>query len=374
MKKKRIGALLLGALMAASLAGCGSDTSWVAKSGDSVMSAGVYILAQMDAYNDAQDIVGEAEADDASSSSSSESDQDELKRILSTQIEGKTGSQFVTDRANDYIKAYFATEKIAEERGITLGESDEAALVNNDNLIWQYSSEFYTKNGVSKESMSKMTRNLTLQDKIMEQMYGAGGEREISEEEYETYFRQSRARIRYIPFSLMTSTYVPMEDEEKEAVREKANSYYERAKAGEDMLDLLAEYQAEIDQKNKEEAEAAGETYEQPDRSNIALGYGDVLVKEGNSSPSKAVVDELFSAPENEVHLIEDSNAIYVAMKVDPMFDRSTYENTKPTLMKELKQEEFDQWLFEQGSALDITYNEAALERYTPDKLNYNLD
>ena len=48
MKKKRIGALLLGALMAASLAGCGSDTSWVAKSGDSVMSAGVYILAQMD--------------------------------------------------------------------------------------------------------------------------------------------------------------------------------------------------------------------------------------------------------------------------------------------------------------------------------------
>ena len=161
--KKRVLALITSAAAALSLTACGSSTGWAARSEQVSMPAGVYILNQIDAYYDAQEALKEAgvEWDSASTKPN-----DVKKLVLKNQINGQPAETFITQKTEEYVRAYFAAEKLAADRGITLSEEDEAAVKNNVDFIWQYSEEFYTQNGISRDSVSLMTRNYLLQNQI----------------------------------------------------------------------------------------------------------------------------------------------------------------------------------------------------------------
>lgn len=367
--KKRVLALITSAAAALSLTACGSSTGWAARSEQVSMPAGVYILNQIDAYYDAQEALKEAgvEWDSASTKPN-----DVKKLVLKNQINGQPAETFITQKTEEYVRAYFAAEKLAADRGITLSEEDEAAVKNNVDFIWQYSEEFYTQNGISRDSVSLMTRNYLLQNQLFNALYGEEGERAVSEEEYQNHYTESRIRVRYLPISLSSA----LSDEEKAALEEKANGYLERVQKGESLTDIIQEYQDELyDEAQKaagENAEEGSSSQSEPaERPTITEGEYDLILTKDSSSPSKALTDEMFAAPQGEARLVKDNYALYIAVRVDPMFSTEDYEALKPTLLREMKEEEFNQWLAEQGSALNITYNEDALRRFTPQKLNF---
>lgn len=365
--QKRTAALMTGVAMILSLAACGGDTSWAARSGESTMPAGVYILSGIDAYYDAQDALTEA----GTTFDSTLSAEEVKKQILNSQVEGQPAADFIAGKTREYVHAYFAAEKLAAQQGIVISESDEAALQNNCNMVWQYSGNFYSQNGVSKDSILLMTRNYLLKNELFATLYGEGGERAVSEQEYQAYYTESRIRVRYLPLAISSG----MTDEEKAALQEKANGYLQRAQSGEALSDLINEYQNELyDEAEKaagENASSSSASSEPAERSEVAEGEYDLILTRDSTSPSKALTDEMFGAPEGEVRLVSDERAYYIAMRVDPMFSAEDYESLKPTLLEEMHGDEFQNWLIEKGSAMDITYNEDALKRFTPQKLNF---
>lgn len=369
--KKRAIALLTGAAAALSLSACGADTGWAARSEQTTMSAGVYILNQIDAYYDAQEALKEAgvEWDSASTKPN-----DVKKLVLKNQVNGQPAKDFISQKTEEYVRSYFAAEKLAAERGVTLTDEDESMLKNNVGMIWQYSQEFYTQNGISESSVSMMTRNYLLQNRLFTSLYGEGGERAPSEEQYQSHYTESRIRVRYLPITLSSA----LTDEEKAALEEKANGYLERVQKGESLTAIIEEYQNELyDEAQKAAEEAAGSSSssqsEPAERPTVTEGQYDLILTRDSVSPSKALTDEMFAAPEGEARLIEEERALYIAVRVDPMFSAEDYEALKPTLLQEMKGEEFSQWLAEQGSALEITYNAKALSRFTPDRLNFKV-
>lgn len=368
--QKRAAALITGAAMVLSLAACGSNTSWAARSGESTMPAGVYILNEIDAYYDAQDALSEAGVVLESSPSSEEA----KKQLLGSQVQGQPAADFIQAKTADYVRAYFAAEKLAAERGISTTEEDEAALKNNCEMVWQYSGSFYSQNGVSKDSVLLMTRNYLLKNKLFAALYEEGGERAVSEQEYQDYYLESRIRVRYLPLSVSST----MTDEEKAALQEKANGYLQRLQSGEELSALINEYQNELYDEAQKAAEESGSSSsassEPNERPNVAEGEYDLILTRDSASPSQALTDEMFGAPEGEARLISDERAHYIAMRVDPMFSAEDYEALKPTLLEEMRGDEFQSWLIEQGSAMDIAYNDAALKRFTPKKLNFKLE
>lgn len=369
--KKRAAALFTSAAMALSLAACGSSTSWAARSGQTTMPAGVYILSQIDAYYDAQDALKEAGVSWDSSSKPSEI----KKLVFKSQVDGQPAEDFISQKAGEYVQTYFAAQQLAAERGVALTAEDEAVLKSNNDLLWQYSEDFYTQNGISKDSVSLMTSNYLLQNRLFSTIYGEGGERAVSEEQYQSYYTESRIRVRYLPLAISAS----LSDEEKAALEEKANGYLERVQKGENLTALIEEYQNELyDEMQKAAEEAAGSgsssstaQSEPAERPVITEGQFDLILTKDSGSPSQALTDEMFSAPEGEARLVQDENAFYIAMRVDPMFSAEDYEALKPTLLQEMKGEEFNQWLVEQGSAIEITYNAEALGRFTPQKIDF---
>lgn len=373
--KQRAAALVLSAAMATSLAACGSDTSWAASYAETTMPAGVYILNQIDGYYDAQDALKEAGIAWETSMTG-----DELKKfVLKNEVEGRPAADYISERAAQYTRSYFAVNKLAAERGIALSAEDEAGLQNSLEQLWLYSGTFYTQNGISKDSVLLMTRNYLTQTRLFESIYGEGGEQSPSEEEYKNYYLENRVRVRYLPLTFSSS----LSEEEKTALEEKANGYFERAQKGESLTVLIEEYQNELYEEALKAAEEASssssessspaEEAEPAERITITEGEYDLILTRDSSAPSKTLTDEMFGAAEGEVKLVRDEQAIYIAMRVDPMFSQEDYESLKPSLLQEMKEEEFEQWLAEQGNTLEIVYNEAALKRFTPSKLNFKL-
>ena len=344
--KTRAAALLMSAAMVFSLAACGADTSRGAEHEGNKMSAGVYILSEIDAYYDALD-----KAPDGVTSP---------KDVMKAQIDGKTGSQFITERAVEYVKQFYTIEKLFNEKGLTFSEDTEQNIVKNTDYLWEYSQEFYERNGISKQAVSTLNQNLYKSDMLFFDLYGEGGERTVGDSEIEDYYVSTRARVRYIPFAFFDQSKMEMlPDEEKAKVEEKANSYFERAKAGEDMNDLIAEY----------ETEQNGGTAPHEH----TPGMHDAIIKETSLSPSSDFVKEMFSAPIGEVKLFSDSTSYYVAVKVDPLADdRSDFEGNHAKLLQEMKKDEFDEYLLEQSKDVQVTFNDAAIKRYTPEKLKFD--
>ncbi len=351
--KSRIAAVLLAGAAAVGLASCGADTTWAARSGEDTMPAGVYIVGEIDSYYDAEDRFAELNPDAEAQTDASK----RAKELMKADIDGKTGAQYVTDRAMERARNYFAAEALCRERGIALTEEQVAALSRNNDSMWSYMGEFYERNGVSRDSLEKMSRNYMKQNLLFQNLYGEGGERAVSDADYEAHYRATRTRVRYIPFSLLnTETGEALSEEEAQKVRDEANAYLARAKDAAEMSKLLIEHETAVN----------GEAPE-----NTTPGAYDMLLTEDSTSPSQEFVDEMRAAAEGEAHLLESGSTVYVAMRVDPMSDRDAFESLKPTMLSEIARDEFDAWLTEQGNAQDVLFNDAALQRYTPDKINF---
>lgn len=353
--KAKTGAALL--MMAAVLlfTSCGTDTSWVAKSQEDTMPAGVYIAEQIDSVYEVVDRYIELNPD----AEQPEALEDQAELALKAHIDGKTGEELVNELTTQRIKRYFATEKLSREYGIELSESDLASIQQNIDSLWSYASEFYEANGVSRSSIEQASVTYSKQNLLMRSIYGEGGERELTDEDYKTYFTENYTRVRYLAFPLYdTTTGEKLSEEDEQKLRDEANAYFERAKKGEAMSDLLIEREKEV-------------TGEEP--ADTTPGAYDLFLSESSTSPSPAFVEEMRAAAENEPHLIEEETVIYLAMRVDALSDTNYFEKVKPAMLQTIKQDEFDAWLDEEAAAIEISMNDAAVSRYKADKLRLDI-
>lgn len=335
-------AAVLALVMTAGLSACtvGGGTSWAAKAGEMTVPAGVYIGQMMNAYYTATvDVSPDA------------------KNPLKEQVDGVTVSQKISEDAKTELGRYIAVEQKFDELGLSLDEATNAAIAQNVEAYWQYIGKSYEENGISKESYIKLFTNDARKSEIYMSIYGEGGTEEVPEQELKDKFQSDFAKIVMIPLNFSASEDAAAKEENVKKAREMIDKYEKLAKDGGNMEDLA--YEA------KKEISGDPESVTKPEP-----GTSFTFVSREQPSYDEAVMDAVFNAKIGEPTRVETETGIYLFVRYDIMENENDFTSRKISLISMARQDEFNEKLDEWASALtDVTYNEDALKRYTPEKL-----
>lgn len=357
---KKVVAVSTAAVLAGSMAACniGGGTDWVAQVGDEKVPAGVYISMMINEYgtlsNDYVDEAGNVLP---------------VKQVLKEQDEaGVSIKDKVSENTKKRLAEYLAVEKEFNRRELTLDETDIQQTQQMAAFYWQYYGigAVSEQNGVSYESYLKVLEADTKYYKIFLDIYGEGGEKEVPKSELEDEFYKN-----YAKFMLLEMEYSEPEedaaaeedaDEEqkdtsKKTIEAKANAYYERLTDEEnpaDIEDIMLEYAKE----NAEEGEEAQTP--QPT----------IIDRENTEVPDK-LKEAVFTANFDEPVKIEDEGKFYIFVRRE--LEDEDFSYYSETVLSKLRFEEFEETTLKWADELtEVTYNDAALNRYTPDKLKFD--
>ena len=192
---KKVSCAVLAMAMAATMTGC--DASWIAKSGDLKIPAGVYAATMLQnctygyAYGGAD------------------------------YLDETTEEEFVT-YAKDYTIEILSYLKKAEELGISLDEEEMAELETAIDADWETYGNLYEANRISKDSLELSYEASLLSEKVFKAIYGEGGEKEVSEEELRTIFSEDYLKAGVILFNKPVEEELAEDatEEEKTAAKE----------------------------------------------------------------------------------------------------------------------------------------------------------
>ena len=340
----RIAALLMAMALALAGAGCSSeDTSWVAKSGEDVLPAGVYLVELMMGYSSA---LGQVSGED----------------VLSETIDGVPAAQYITDFAKLESAKLLAIRRQFQDRGLSLTEDDEAQSESYTDYLYTMGEALYTANGVAKESVRYINDTSMMSLHVFNDIYKEGGEKGLTHEELMDAFAQQYTRSQYMLFPKVDmTTGLPLDDASAEEVRQEAESYLARAQAGEHFPDLIYEQAVENN------GDAAGEQ--------MADDSYDVYLQNGAGFFPVVYENAVAGAEDGDVFLVEDEYYFYLVHKLPILeADDASVEMYLDVVLQTLKYEEYMDSVAVWAAEMDLVYNNAALAAYTPAKLEMSTD
>lgn len=328
---KRAAAGVMALAMCAGLTGCYSENNtWAAKMGDDTLPIGGYIYFLSSAYTEGAGKVGSEQ------------------EVLKADIDGKSGSQWVSDKAMDYLYSYYYVSQKFDELGLTLDEEDQDSIDSAVSYMWPSFKSRFEEMGVAESSFEQAyaVYNTKL-TKLLAAMYGKGGEMEVSEDDMHEYYTGLYVYYQYMYADLSNTdeegNSTDMTDDEKADVK----AYLE------DQAEFITKGELSID-------EAAG---------NYATLHGTDPNTSGPASYkmenlSSVFFDALKPLKNGEAAVVETTSRYYVIQKLDieDDFKALMEDETRLTgLLSEMKLEEFTEYTVEQGKALDIQVNTGAI-------------
>ncbi len=249
---KKITALACAGAFMAQLTACGENTTWGAEAGGVQIPAGVFIYYLQNAYYNAGTKLSEETGTET----------DDNTDILSAQIEGKTGSAWITDEATESMKEYAAVNSKFDEYGLVLSDETKKSTELYCDQIWDMGGEYYTEMGISQKSYESIFLNSDKKDMLFDKIYGEGGESYVPDDEIKSYLDENYVMINYIDMELKDGEGNLLKSEGKEERRKMAEEYIERYKNGESFDALNAEYTDYYQKLRDDAAAAAAETVE----------------------------------------------------------------------------------------------------------------
>ncbi|MDD4851026.1 MAG: hypothetical protein PHO10_10065 [Gemmiger sp.] len=221
MKQKFL-SLGLAALLLFSVAGCSFKTpATVGSIGGVDIPAGVYLLAQYNAYNTAASGAELATGETAN----------DVKKVLNASVTGtigdeevtENGKQFVADLTQRSIEYYAAVEAKFDALGGTLEDAATAEAAANADSTWESNGDLYTANGISKASVQNYQLNAQKAKAILNLTYGAEGTDPVTESEYTDYIENECLYLDTVVMPLYDqSTYAFADDEQTAAIEKLA--------------------------------------------------------------------------------------------------------------------------------------------------------
>ena len=118
--------------------------------------------------------------------------EDKAGEAWDQEIEGKTGYEWVHDKALQAVKNYAAVEEKFEELGYTLAEEQEAYAENQATQRYNYYSGLYEANGISSDSVVAIYMNQMKSSVIFQNTYAPGGTQGLSVDELKMCIRDSQ--------------------------------------------------------------------------------------------------------------------------------------------------------------------------------------
>lgn len=356
MLKRAVAVLLIISMLA--MAGCaGGNTSWVFRSGNREVSAGLYIIFQLTAFSDAEQIIA-SENPDAYQGASP-------KELLAMSVEGQPFADWVSAKAQVYAREYFAVLEKCDSLGIELTDEELSSIDSATASTIEGSNGFYEKNGVSESSMRNFYSCNYKRSKLFTQIYGEGGESAVSDDEIRTHLNETYVLIDAMVFS---KPYTVPEGETKTLddltaeLKITAMEYFERLKSGTEIEDLAYEYDLSTATQDNLES------ITKPEKGQLEL----IVSESSRESYGDALTDAALGASIGTPVLVEDPNFYALINRKDILANTEFFDTYRDSLLSGMKSEEFDAKITEWSGAIQFEVNQAAVSRYNPTKLQFD--
>lgn len=153
------------------------------------------------------------------------------------------------ERASVYAETYFKTNSLAHSRGITLSTAEKADVSERVNAYWGIYGAYYSKIGVTKETLTKIFTADAFREALLVHFYGTGGEEEIPlarlYAQFKTNYIVFQAITGYLTTTDLNGQAVKISETEKEALVLKFQNMCAMVNAGEQNMEQAADFLAE---------------------------------------------------------------------------------------------------------------------------------
>lgn len=376
---KKIAALLLAVLMVASLCACtslrSSKAEWGYKTDAREYAIGIYSYSLFSAYNQAYSIISEAQGEEFDSEAS-------ILDISTTFDEAKGEEKaldFILSEADYITKNLIALDNVIAENGIELDADLEASAKEQAKKDWylgsyyeEYMAYGYTATpykdmlepyGISFESFFESSYLASVkQNAIFDFFYAKGGEKAVAESEIKDYFEDNYTSYSYFTVNLYESTTdattgetvnTALSEEDQKQAKEDLELYVKMIAQGSTFDDISKIHTA------------AAELSANPAVSNIE----DL----DNTSLGEDVKNALVGMKDGEAKVIyvgeTDTTTAYFLYKKPIVQETVSYvasETNYDALLKELKGEEFLDYIDGLTATVECTINEDVIAKFNP--------
>lgn len=339
---KRLFAGLLTAALLFSVTGCSGDTTWVLKTENDTVPAGVYLSYLRDAYEQAQNQV------------------DTSTDIWSQKIDDVPVEQWIINKATKTTKQYIAINVMFDELGMTMGtEGTNTAKTTADSYWTQYQTT-YEQNGISYASVVKLAESEYKTQKVFEYFYETNGKEPVSEDTIKEFFYDNYAKVKYVAINKYDIKTGEKKDED--ALKKTVDGYVTEINKGTD-IDTI------IDACITQVYNDYGLTDYEPDTEDSSRNVS--LLSKQQAGVMENFVKKTFEQKEFGIPYTDDSSSsyIYLGARYDLTKDAELYQENRTAVLYELRGGEFSQKLEDRLSTVQITTNEEAINRYSPKNL-----
>lgn len=245
-------------------------------------------------------------------------------------------------------KEYVAVNTLAAERAISLGIEQKTAASDWVNQQWKFFSVYYTRLGVSKQSLMKARETAERRALLLEAYYGAGGLQPVSEEELKAYFSEHfvvfKAINGYLTDTDDTGAPVALSDERVKAVEQQFAAMADQIRQG-----------TAIDAVNTQYLESQN-----------SAGTGEFtasVIDAKNTDYPEGFFEQVAAMKTNDVKVVKLSSFIYVVQKLDALGEKgSHFTQYRGEVLASMKGSDFETLLKERVDALEVAEKAGVLK------------
>lgn len=352
------------------------------------LRAGIYILEQQQAVNDAMTKINDEQPDlDTSADGFS---------YMNQTVEGRAFSDWVNDQTIRLCRDYVAVERLFDSNALTLDSdtvksvSDQTkSLWNDENQYAQYIygvnivGQYYEKLGIGEQSYKDVMISDKKKDALFEHFYGKEGTMKATDDEINTALKSDYAMINYIEYELENGSGAQsyadkitsgstFEQVWQELTQAKNNEDFEKeqaeaAAAEADSADGADSADTAADSAETSDSSDSGETLEpaepaQPEQAELPETDSKItIINKKDTSPSEDFVVQVMDMSDGDVKVIttEDGSS-YIVQKLDILSKPDLTESQRDTLRSELKEDEFKNMIKSAGDAYSLTEDGSA--------------
>ncbi len=217
MKLKALAALGCAAMMMFSFVGCSTPAN-AGKVGETDISSGLYLLMQLNAYQDAASKV-----------------EDSSKPVLKQTVDETPAEEWINKKTVENVQRYAGILALSEEHNIALTEEQNETIDTTLEREWDLYEPYYTQNGIGKETLKKALESEQKATLLLSVIYGKGGTEAVSESELTAYIEKNYADISFFSLPAMTPDYKFADESQKEELKKEADNAKARLEKGESM-------------------------------------------------------------------------------------------------------------------------------------------
>lgn len=334
---KKMLALLLVLVLMLTMTSCGSVGKWIARSTNTEVPVGAYLMYESVYYQYATYYV-----------------KDYTKSPLNQDITTGEGDEKVTMKGAAWIKqqaldvitnAITVYEECAR-LGIKLTEAEKDIILDDAATTWENNSDAYKVIGVGQQSLEYMYTYNKLHEKLFDALYGEKGTKPVKEEDLKKHVVEKYDSVHYFAVSLKDASNKKLSKEEQNKIEDELEALAEKLNGGEKFDKIVAEYNEKHSDKKVTSNNRIGVMKDQ-----FAT---DLFKKLEKCDPGSAIV-------------VEYSDQMYLLFrdKIENAVDDYLKENSD-AIRHELKDEEYSEYLEKTEKDLKIEINDEAVKKYSP--------